>query len=72
MCAGGLSHIILKLSMRATTLFQTSYQSKVCKRSMGVQSGGSPNFKNFKTLNLEVLGKMTFGCKPHGQSQIIL
>jgi hypothetical protein len=31
---------------------------------MGLQSGRSPNFENFETLDLGVLGKMTFGCNP--------
>jgi len=33
---------------------------------MGVQNDGSPNFENFKTLNLEVPGKMTFRYNPMG------
>jgi hypothetical protein len=39
---------------------------------MGVQSHKSPNFGNFGTPNLGVEGKITFGCNPCGQSQIIL
>jgi hypothetical protein len=31
---------------------------------MGLQSGRNPNFKHFKTPNLGVSGKMTFGCNP--------
>jgi hypothetical protein len=34
---------------------------------MGIQSGGSPNFKyfeNFGTFDLGVFGKMSFGCSP--------
>ncbi len=31
---------------------------------MGFQSGRSPNFENFKTLNLRILRKMTFECSP--------
>jgi hypothetical protein len=39
---------------------------------MGFKSGGNPNFGNFGTPDLGVLGKMTFGCSPHGQSQRII
>jgi hypothetical protein len=42
------------------------------KEVMGFQSGESPNFENFGTLNLGVLRKMTFGCNTHGNSQRIL
>jgi hypothetical protein len=31
---------------------------------MGFQSGGSPNFENFRTPNLGVSGKMTFDATP--------
>jgi hypothetical protein len=30
---GGMAHIVGKLSMKATTLFETSSQAKVCRRS---------------------------------------
>jgi hypothetical protein len=39
---------------------------------MGIQSGKGPNFKNFKTLDLGIPQKMTFGCNPHGEPQGIL
>jgi len=35
LCVGGVRHIVEKLSTRATTLFQTSSQSKVCTQSYG-------------------------------------
>jgi len=31
---------------------------------MDLQSGESPNLRNFGTLDLGVWGKMTFGCSP--------
>jgi hypothetical protein len=31
-----------------------------------LQNVGSSNFKKFEILNVEVLGKVTFGCKPYG------
>jgi hypothetical protein len=34
---------------------------------MGVQNDESPNFKNYGTFDLKVLGKMEFGCSPHGE-----
>jgi hypothetical protein len=35
MCADGMRHIVRKLSMRATTLFQISSQLEVCTQSFG-------------------------------------
>jgi hypothetical protein len=42
------------------------------KEVMGVQLGESPNFKNFKIPDMGVLGKTSFGCNPHDESQRIL
>jgi hypothetical protein len=35
LAAGGVPHIVGKLSTRATTLLQTALQSKVCSQSYG-------------------------------------
>jgi hypothetical protein len=42
------------------------------KTFIGIQSDKNLNFKNFKIPDLGVLGKMTFECSPHGQSQRII
>jgi len=36
LCVGGMPHFVGKLSMKATTLFQTSLQSKVYTQSYGL------------------------------------
>jgi hypothetical protein len=46
-CIGVVQHTVGKLLTRATTLFQTSLQSKVYTQSYGPQSCGNPNFGNF-------------------------
>jgi hypothetical protein len=45
---GGVPHIIGKLSMRATTLFYTSPQSKVCTRSYGPPKCRKSQFWEFQ------------------------
>jgi hypothetical protein len=52
--------------------FEPCFNRKFAQEVMGIQSGESPNFENFGTLNLGVPGKISFGCSPHGESQIIL
>jgi hypothetical protein len=39
------------------------------QKVMGVQNGENPNFGNWGTLDLGVLGKMSFGYNPHDMSQ---
>jgi hypothetical protein len=57
---GGMQHIVGKLSKRATTLLQISFQLEVCTQS-------------YKTPKLwESQAKMPFGCGPHGEAQNIL
>jgi hypothetical protein len=70
--AGGLPHIIGKLSTSSIILLPTSPQSKVSQEVMGFQSCRSRNFENFETPNLRSQDKMTFGCRPCGQAQRIL
>jgi hypothetical protein len=64
MHACGISHIIGKFSTRVTNLIKLHFNLKSSQEVMGLQSGESPNFKNFKTPNLGVLGKMTFDATP--------
>jgi hypothetical protein len=55
--ASGLPHTIGKLLMRATTLLQTSPQSKVCTRNYWLVKSWESNFRNFGTPNLKILGQ---------------
>jgi hypothetical protein len=59
-----MPYIVEKLSMRATTLLRFHLNQRFAQEVMGLQSCGSLNFKNSKTLDLGVLKKMTFGCSP--------
>jgi hypothetical protein len=71
-CAGAW-HASLKNSWQRLQLcFKPHLDQRSTQEVISVQSGKSPNFGNFKTPDLGVLGKMTFGCNPHGQSHIIL
>jgi hypothetical protein len=63
---GGVQHIFEKLSIRLIIFFKPHLNRRFEQEVMGLQSFGSPNFGNFETLNLEVLGKMTFRCSPRG------
>jgi hypothetical protein len=51
-------HILLKLSWRGLQLcFKPHFNQKFAQEVMGLQSCGSPNFKNFGTPNLGVSGQ---------------
>ncbi len=54
MRAGGVPHIIGKLSTKATNYFGPHLNQRYAQEVMGVQSGESPNLGNFKTLNLGI------------------
>jgi len=57
MRASGVPHIVEKLSIRAITLFKPHLSQKFTQEVMVFQSFGSPNFGNFETPNLGVLGQ---------------
>jgi len=66
-------HILLKIFQKGLQLvFRPHLNQRSRKEVMGLQNDKIPNFENFETPDLGVLGKMTFGCNPHGQSQRIL
>jgi hypothetical protein len=44
---GGMPHIVGKLSIRVTTFFQTSPQSKVCIKSYGIPKSQESQFQEF-------------------------
>jgi len=63
-------HISLQIFQQMLQLcFKPRLNQRSAQEIIGVQSDKSPNFKNFGTLNLGVLGKMTFGCSPCGKPQ---
>jgi hypothetical protein len=66
--AGGMSHIFGKLSIKNTIFFKARVNKRSTQEVISLQSGGSPNFGNFETPNLGILGKLTFGCSPCGPS----
>jgi hypothetical protein len=59
MCVGGVPHIFGKF-------LKPQLNQKSTKKTIGIQNDGSPNFGNFKTFDLGVSRKMTFGCNPYG------
>ncbi len=71
-CVQVACDILLESSTKATTLFQTSSQSKVCLQSYGPQNRESRNFGNFETPTWESREKRSFGYGPHGEVQNIL
>jgi hypothetical protein len=48
MCVGGVPYIIGKISTRATTLCETSFQSKVYTKSYGPSKWQESQFQKFK------------------------
>jgi hypothetical protein len=65
MCVQVACHMSLESSQQGLKLwFRTHLNQKISQEVMGLQSGGSPNFGNFGTFDLGVLGKMTFRCSP--------
>jgi hypothetical protein len=61
-CHISLENFWLKLQV----CFKPHFNQRFAQEITGLQSGESSNFKNFKTFDLGVLRKMTFGCKPYG------
>jgi len=55
-CAGGVRHTIGKLLRRATSLFQTSSQSKVWAESYELPKSRESNLGQFQDSSLGVLG----------------
>jgi hypothetical protein len=70
--AGGVWHVVGKLSAKATTSLQTSSQLEVCTRTIILQSHGSFNFGNFGTPIWESWDKKPFGWRRSGEVQSIL
>jgi hypothetical protein len=70
--AGGMQDIVGKLSTKATTLLQTSSQSKFVRKIMGPQSCESPSYENFRTPTWESWDKMPFACGLRGEAHSIL
>jgi hypothetical protein len=63
MCVQVVCHIFLERSwQKLQSIFRTRVNWRFTQEVMNFQNGGSPNFENFETPNLGVLGKMTFGC----------
>jgi hypothetical protein len=52
-----MSHIVGKLSTRATTFLETHFNQRFPQEVIGLQSCKSPNLRNFETPNLRVLGQ---------------
>jgi hypothetical protein len=61
---GGVPHIIGKILNRATTFLDTSSQLEVFTRNYGPPIVGSPNFENFETPKLGVLGQNDIWMDP--------
>jgi len=57
-----------KFLMRVTNIFRPHLNWRFAQKVIGIQNGGSPNFRNFGIHDLGISRKMTFGCSPHGQS----
>ncbi len=72
-CVQVACHISLESSRRRLQLFFILHLNRrSTQKIMGLQSCKSPNFKNFRTPNLGVLGQNDIWCRPRGQAQIIL
>jgi hypothetical protein len=72
-CVKEACHVSLEIFWQGLQLcFGPHFNQRFSQEIMGVQSGGSPNFRNCGTLDLGILRKMPFGCSPHGESQKIL
>jgi hypothetical protein len=54
LCVGGVPHIVGKLLTKATTLLETSSQSKVCTQSYGSPKLQKTQFWEFRDSNLGV------------------
>jgi len=57
LAAEGVQHSIRKLSMRFTTLFQTTSRSKVCSQSYGVPKSQESQLARFRDSRLGFPGK---------------
>jgi len=57
LAAGGVPHIVEKLSTRATTLLQTTPQSKVCLQSYGAPKSRESQLAGFQDSHSGVPGK---------------
>jgi len=51
--ADNVRHTVGKISMRATTLLQPHLNQRFSRKVMGLQSRGSPRWRDFKTLAWE-------------------
>ncbi len=69
-CVQGACHISLEIFWwRLQLWFRPHLNQNFGQEVMGFQHGKSFSFENFGTSDLGVMGKMTFGCNPHDQSQ---
>jgi len=59
----GVCHIFLEIFWQRLQLcFRLCLNQRYAKKVTGIQCDGGPNFKDFRTPNLGVLGKTSFGC----------
>jgi hypothetical protein len=68
MRASGVGHPVGKLLMKATTLLQTSSQSKVWAKSYSPAKLWESNLGNFGTPPWESQDKKPFGCGIHEEA----
>jgi hypothetical protein len=61
---GDVRHIVKKISIRGTTLFQTSSQSEVCTQSYMAPKSWESQLREFRDSR----DKMPFGCGPRGKA----
>jgi hypothetical protein len=57
--AGGVAHIVGKLSTSATTLLETALRSEVCSQSYGAPKSQESHLARFRDSHSGVPGKIT-------------
>jgi hypothetical protein len=72
LCAGGVQHVVGKLSTRATTLVHTLSRSKVYTKSYSPAKLQDSHPWQFRDSHLGVLGQKPFRCHSYGVVQSIL
>ncbi len=70
--AGGVQHVVGKLSTRATNLVRPHPDRRSAPEVIVPQSCGTPNFGDFGTPIWESWNKKPFGCHSRGVVQSIL
>jgi hypothetical protein len=72
-CVQELCHISFESSWRELQIcFRCHLNQSFAQEVIGIQSGKSPNFKNYETPDLGILKKTPFGYSPYGEPQRIL